>query len=107
MSKRKKLKLSPRHVFANRLAKLSREQSLNPTATAELVELDGRKFYQVDFKKGKANVYGEDFIQFDFAGKQPVYDTVGNAMKYFKIGILAGKTVDADKIPQKPLDKDE
>jgi hypothetical protein len=101
----KKQQLSKRNIIANKLAKLVREKGLNKRATAKLVEENDRKFYRVDFGKGLANIYGEDFIQiqYEFADKkgEPVFDSGDHALRFFRLAVLEGKFKEADKIPTK------
>src|SRR5437762_13274487 len=102
---KKKQALSPRHVIANRVAKLVREKRLSRATVAKLVEEEGKKFYQVDFGRGKVNVYGENFIQIIYeVGEnkgEPVFETPERAIRFFRLAVLEGKMREASKIAQK------
>lgn len=108
---RKKQALSPRNILANRIAKVVREKQLSKISTAKRVEENGRKFYQVDFGKGKVNVYGTDWvqIQYEMDGKkgEPIFEKGDYALQFFRLAILQGKFKEAEKIPVKEVKEKE
>lgn len=110
-AKKKKQALSPRNVLANRIAKVVREKQLSKLSVARRVEENGRKFYQVDFGKGKVNVYGTDWVQvqYDVEGNkgEKIFDKGDLALQFFRLAILQGKWKEAGKIPVKEDKEDK
>lgn len=108
---KKKQEISPRHAAANRIAKLVREQRLG-ASTVKMVEENGRKFYRIEFKLGKIDVYGTDFIQVNYKSDEreddPVFENPDRATRFLKFGLVQGKWDEADKVPtKKPPEKDK